>query len=52
MSKAQKIKQIIAGAMLVGVGIVSVIATNDATAAVFLAPLGLYTIFTRETVVM
>lgn len=43
-----RIKQIIKGAALTMLGIVSIFIDNDATAAILIIPLGLYVIFTEE----
>ena len=45
-----KIKQILAGLALVAIGILSTKIDNDATAAVFLIPIGTYAIFSKEEV--
>ena len=45
-----KIKQILAGLALVVIGILSMKIDNDATAAVFLIPIGTYAIFSKEEV--
>ena len=52
MSRKQKVKQVVAGAVLVACGIISAAETGDGTAALMLVPIGLYTVFTREKVVM
>lgn len=46
----EKLKQKLAGIVLVFVGILSVIPEHDATAAVLIVPLGLYALFTKEQV--
>ena len=50
MSKKQKIKQILAGLVLIIGGIISAAITNDATAAVIVVPLGAVLMLTRERV--
>lgn len=45
-----KIKQILAGIVLIVIGILSTTIDNDATAAVFLIPIGIYAIFSKEEV--
>ena len=45
-----KIKQILSGLALVVIGILSMKIDNDATAAVFLIPIGTYAIFSKEEV--
>lgn len=42
------LKQKLLGVVLIAISLISAKVTGDATAAVFLAPVGLYTIFTKE----
>ena len=44
-------KQKIAGAAIIAVSIAPILAFGDATMAVFFAPLGLYTLFTKNEVI-
>lgn len=52
MSKKQKLKQVIVGLIMVILGVISAVVTDDGTAAVMIIPMGLYAIFTHEKVVM
>lgn len=52
MSKKQRLKQIIVGLIMVALGILSAVETDDGTAAMMIIPMGLYAIFTHEKVVM
>ena len=51
MSRKQKIKQIVAGLVLIVCGIVPAIIENDGTVAVLTVPAGVALMFTREKVV-
>lgn len=45
-----RIKQILAGLVLVVIGILSTTIDNDGTAALMLVPIGTYAIFSKEEV--
>lgn len=49
--KAYFIKQKIVGAVLVALSVLSVVTLKDATAAIFVAPLGLYAIFSKKMLI-
>ena len=44
------IKQKLAGAILIAISVISCVVTKDGTASVVLIPIGIYTLFTKESV--